>query len=154
MDQSVLSLLIGCTALIISAASLRLGLRNREENKRAILLSKKTQVLEKIYERRVKLGHLALVVAQQLKCYADTPSLITATSSRFEDVGSNIKFIQTSIENCESFTEHVRQLKPTDIEPWEEMLATSTGFLLHVKEDLEKEKVFLNELHDMAKNTR
>ena len=150
MGNSLVSLLIGCTALIISAASLTLGLRNREENKKLTLLNKKTQVLEKVYERRAKLGHLALVVAQQLKCYADNPELITTPPLRFEDVSNNIEVIQKAIENCKIFAENLRQLKPTDIEPWEDMIATSAGLLLQVKEDLEKEKIFLNDLREMA----
>ena len=154
MDHTLLSLLIGCTALITSAASLRLGLRNREENKKLTLLNKKTQVLEKVYERRAKLGHLALVVAQQLKCYADNPELKTTPPLRFEDASKNIEVIQMAIEDSKKFAENVRQLKPTDIEPWEDMLATSAGFLVHVKEDIEKEKIFLSELREMALKCR
>lgn len=154
MDHSLLSLLIGCTALITSAASLRLGFRNREENKNLTLLNKKTQVLEKVYERRAKLGHLAIVVAQQLKCYADNTELKTMRPLRFEDASKNIEVIQKAIEDCQKFAENVRQLKPTDIEPWEDMLATSSGFLLHVKEDIEKEKIFLNELREMAQKSK
>ncbi len=157
MDQSYigfLSLLIGWTALITSATSLRLGIRNREENRRQALLSKKTQVLEKVYERRAKLGHLALVIAQQLNCYADNPELKTTPPLRFEDASKNIQVIQKSIDDCEKFTENVRKLKPTDVESWEDMLAASTGFLLHVKEDIEKEKIFLNELREMSLNMK
>lgn len=153
MDQStywVYSTVVATIALIMSSCSILLGWINRKDNRRALLLSKKTEVLDKIYARRAQVGHLLLLYAEMLLLFSRHGRLREQHFSEHIRVRNNLKVLQEELESSQELAERLRETAPTDIEAWEDMLITAKGFLSGVTEELEKEGKALERLKGFA----
>ncbi|GAB3672246.1 hypothetical protein [Salinisphaera aquimarina] len=64
--SSIFTAVLSIVAIAISLASLRLGFTNRNEQRAALVLSKKTELTNKLIETNGKYGHLAMVYAQKI----------------------------------------------------------------------------------------
>jgi hypothetical protein len=147
----IYSTTISTIALVISACSLLLGWINRSEMRRTVLLNRKTEVLEKIYTRRAKIGHLILIYAEMLLLFSEKKSLREKYLSEHIRVRNNLAVLQGESQSALELADQLRSLNPSNIEAWEDMLATAKGFLSDVTEELEKEKKALEWLKDASK---
>jgi hypothetical protein len=147
----IVSIVLGCVALAIAAASLFLGLENRSEQRRFLLAAKKTETLTKLAMQGAKLRHLELIYAQQLHAIQTGPLLVPGHEADL--VRSNLDFVIEHAAYCDG---HYTQLRETltDIEELEDLIAAANSFIAHVSEKIEKEQKALDDLLKLCINPR
>ncbi len=151
MEQTtywVISISLGAVALLISLGSVILGLWNRAEQRRFLLLSKKTEVLTKLVEARAKLNHLTMIYAQNLQFiqHMGSPESLGPEAAR---IRNNLDLIIEKSSIAESNYNLLINIKTSNIEELEKWITVANSFIVHATEELEKEqKVF----HDLRQS--
>ena len=132
-------------ALFLSLLSLFVSIRNRTDQRQAMLLEKKTELIGLLAQRQSKLGHLELVCLQKLLVLRNHPEE-AADPEEESRIHNNLEALRTERRNCDVQITNVRKTNPTDLRSFEGMLATATEFLTLIGGELEVERVTLQEL--------
>lgn len=137
-------------ALLLSILSLLVSLRNRADQRRSLMLGKKTELIGMLAQRQSKLGYLELVYLQKLKFLHEQSN----NPNEAERIQANLALVQREQKNCDFQLSKIRSTEPTDLRAFESMLATGTEFLTHVSGELEKEQVVFKELQEASSESR
>ena len=132
-------------ALLLSLLSLFVSLRNRTDQREALLLGKRTEIVTLIAQRQAKLGHLEFVLLQKSKLLGGQHGK-AGDPEEVQRIRANLEEIRKQVKGCDFLLVKLRAAELANSHYFEKQLATASEFLVHVNEELEKERSALEEL--------
>ena len=141
-------------ALLVALLSFREARRNGKNQREALLLGKRTDIISLLAQRLSKVGQLELVYVQKLLLLRTQPADASDPEERAR-ISTHLELLQKEQKNCEWHLYKMRTLPLVDLEILESQIATAVEFLTHVEGELEKELRVFTELREQlaAKGT-
>ena len=132
-------------ALLISVVSLLVSMRNRADQKQAVLLEKNTELITKLAERQWKVHHLALIYIQKKTLLLKTFD-VKADALELKRLDSCLTLALEEQLSVQGWLSRARKAPPPDLASLEKDLATANEALALVDGSLEHEQGTLAEL--------
>ena len=136
---------IPVAALLLSLLSLMVSMRNRADQGRALLLSKKTALITTLAERPAILGQLALIYIQKKGILLKALDA-ARDAGELKRIDSNLTLVLEAKQSGQDWLFRTHRTEPVDLADLESMLATANDALAHDADELTKEQAGLSDL--------